>query len=104
MNYDVVEDYDLLIENPLKYYHEHKDELDTLEWLSPEIYNWLMRVKFIDSIRNKEPISKCPECGGEIEVDKDKCEEYCESCGLITRNPYPYTAGQEYILPYGVRL
>ena len=105
MNYDDIEDYDLLIEKPVQYYEKHKDDLlHELEWIAPNLYEWLLRMVFIYTLGNKEPIWKCPECGGVIEVDNDKCEEYCETCGLITRSTYPYTAGIKFDLPYGVRL
>lgn len=91
-----VEYYMSNINNP----HIMKD----LHFVDPLLYAKLMRWKFVNSIRNKQAISTCPECNGEIIFDSDKCIEYCDKCGLITRTCTYYTAGVQYELPYGLRL
>lgn len=91
----------------LSYYLKHTGNpeiMSELRWENPSLYLLVRRLDYILSFSNKEPIYKCPECGADIEVDKDLCEEYCTRCGLVTRNDYPYVASQKYILPYGIRL
>lgn len=45
----------------------------------------------------------CPECGTRtIILDKEKCEEYCEMCGTITRASSRYVAGIKVDLTYGL--
>ena len=93
--------------DPFKYYLSNVDNEDVmteLKWINPIVFKKIIRLNYINSIRNKEPISKCPECGKPIQYDNDTCEEYCETCGVITRTSYPYTAGIKFTIEYGVRL
>ena len=95
------------LQKNFEYYLQNIDNqeiMDQLKWENPRLYDIVHRIDYILSFSNKQPIGKCPECGAEIIVDKDACEEYCRECGLVTRNSYPYVASQKYDLPYGIRL
>lgn len=101
------DDEKLKLEDPIRYYLKHSDDeeiMTQLKWEDYEFYQLVIRLIFLDQAINHEPIWRCPECGAYVTIDKDKSEEYCPSCGLITRNCYPYTAGNKYELPYGLRL
>ena len=107
MKNETLDDTGADLQNNLDYYLQHIDNqeiMSKLKWENPILYETVQRINYLLSFANKEPIYNCPECGAEIEVDKDLCEEYCSQCGLITRNSYPYIAGQKYTLPYGIRL
>lgn len=45
----------------------------------------------------------CPECKTRtIILDEEKCEEYCVTCGIITRAASRYVAGKKVDLAYGL--
>ena len=93
-------------EDKITYYLSNIDNeevMEDLRWISPNLFLKIMRLSYINTFRNKEPISTCPECH-EKTILLDDGEEYCEKCGLVTRNNYPYTAGFKHYLEYGVRL
>lgn len=77
--------------------------MDELKWEDPYFYDTIIRLHYIKQMQNHDNIYMCPECQGDIITD-EAGEEYCNECGLITRNCYPYTAGTKYELPYGLRL
>lgn len=50
-----------------------------------------------------EDLEVCPHCKTRtIVYDEEKCEEYCTTCGYITRASSCYVAGNKIILPYGL--
>ena len=73
-----------------------------LKWEDRELYNQILRLHYIDNLQNKENIYRCPICGKDIITD-NMGEEYCSSCGLVTRTQYPYVAGQKIHLDYGLK-
>ena len=46
----------------------------------------------------------CPECGANIDYDRDRCEEYCTECGLITSASIPYSGNRRVMYPFGLLL
>lgn len=92
--------------NPLRYYLENVDNIKIMGELMVEnraLYNKVLRMNYIISLKTKEPLRKCPHCHATITND-EWGEEYCPQCGAITRNNYPYMAGQLHDLPYGLKL
>lgn len=56
----------------------------------------------LDITINDDP-EVCPYCGTHtIILDEEKCEEYCTTCGVITRAASRYVAGNKVDLPYGL--
>lgn len=99
-------DDDLKVENPILYYLKNIDDpeiMEELRWEDPGFYEYILRLNYIQSLTNKEPIYKCPLCNHSIITDIDSGEEYCSVCGLVTRTHYPYVAGQRLHLDYGVK-
>lgn len=99
------DDLRLKLENPKKYYLDHiTDEEIMVELImdDPYLYQHIMRLDFINKIRNHDKIYQCPECRSNIITD-EWGEEYCETCGLITRTHYNYTAGHRITLPFGLK-
>ena len=93
------------MEDPIKYYLENIDDseiMNELRWEDPYLYIQILRLHYIDSLQNKENIYQCPICRGEIITD-NLGEEYCCVCGLVTRTPYPYVAGQKIHVDYGLK-
>ena len=93
----------LRLENPTQYYLNHIDDEKIMHELledDPYLYMHILRLNFINQMSNHDPIYRCPECRSNIVTDESG-EEYCESCGLITRTSYDYVAGQKVSLPYG---
>ena len=93
-------------ENPITYYLNHignQEIMNKLKWEDPLLYFRVQRISYILSFKSKEPLWKCPHCGEQITED-EWGEEYCPSCGLVTRSNYPYVAGIQFELPYGVKL
>lgn len=104
-NNQLSDDDKLKMENPLQYYLEHihdKKIMAELAWDDPEFFQHVHRIYFIQQIQNHEPIYKCPECRGKVITD-EWGEEYCETCGLVTRTQFPYVAGHKIRLPYGLK-
>lgn len=102
----ISDDIKLKLESPIQYYLEHIDDeeiMAELAWDDPELYQQIQRLLFIQCMQPYENITQCPECRGEIITD-EWGEEYCETCGLITRTQYPYVAGHKIRLPYGQKL
>lgn len=95
-------------QNLLEYYLDNLDNeeiMEELRWENPSLFRKIQRIHYIDSLRSKEPTGKCPECKSKtIIVDNDTCEEYCENCGLVTRNNYPYVAGIQHELYWGLKI
>ena len=51
---------------------------------------------------NEDP-EVCPCCKTRtVTLDAEKCEEYCTTCGCITRASSRYVAGEKVDLPYGL--
>lgn len=99
------DDLQLRLENPTKYYLDHiNDEQVMIELVleDPYLYQHVMRLDFINKMSNHENIHQCPECRSNIITDEFG-EEYCETCGLITRTHIPYVAGQRINLPFGLK-
>ena len=99
------EDLQLKLENPTKYYLKNINNteiMEALRWEDPDFYDTILRLHYIQQMQNRENIYQCPECRGNIITD-DWGEEYCTDCGLVTRTPYPYTAGHRISLPYGLK-
>lgn len=95
----------LKLEDPITYYLENIDDeeiMNQLRWDDPELYNQILRLNYLQSLTNKEPIYQCPICRGNIITD-NWGEEYCSVCGLVTRTQYPYVAGQKIHLDYGLK-
>lgn len=100
------EDEKLKTENPIKYYLKHYNDqkiMFELRQENRELYNKICRLHYILSFQNKEPIWRCPECGEHVNID-EWGEEYCPTCGLVTRTHYNYNAGIQINLPYGIKL
>lgn len=100
-----ISDDKLKIENPLQYYLDNindNDIMTELAWEDPELYQHVQRIYFIHKMQNHEPIYKCPECRGEIITD-EWGEEYCETCGQVTRTQFRYVAGHKIKLAYGLK-
>ena len=74
--------------------------MDELKWKDPYLYLQITRLHFIKQLQDTTPTYKCPDCGDNI-IHDEWGEEYCESCGLVTRTPYDYVAGFKITLPYG---
>ncbi len=99
------DDENLKLENPIKYYlniFHDKKIMNTLKWEDPYLYSIIERLHYINQLKNKDNTHICPECKGNITSDEDG-EEFCTSCGLVTRTFYPYVAGQKITLPYGLK-
>ena len=91
--------------NPTKYYLEHVDDDAIMMELAREdleLYAHVLRLDFINKMSNHEPIYQCPECRSNIITDESG-EEYCSTCGLVTRTYYKYVAGQCISLPFGLK-
>ena len=91
--------------NPIKYYLNHIDDKEIMIELArddPYLYQHVKRLDFIDKIGSHEKLYQCPECRSSIITD-EWGEEYCETCGLVTRSHYNYVAGQKINLPYGLK-
>lgn len=100
------DDEKLKIENPLRYYLNHINDMKIMAELLKEnrlLYHKVHRIDYILSFKTKEPLRKCPKCGNPI-LTGEWGEEYCQKCGVITRNNYPYMAGIQHDLPYGLKL
>ena len=101
-----IEDYlnEASYEELLDYYlHKAtKKEWALLKWVKPDVYIIIKRKKYISECVNHEPIHICPECGGNI-ISDEWGEEYCNTCGLVTRSYYDHVAGQPIILPFGLK-
>lgn len=101
----ISDDTKLKYEDPVTYYlkHFHNQEImGELRWCDPYLYLQICRIHFIQQLKDKTPTSKCPECGDEI-IQNEWGEEYCNSCGLVTRSTYDYVAGFKIYLPYGLK-
>ena len=103
---EISDDDKLKNENPIAYYLKHinnKEIMKELRWNNVSLYRKVHRINYILSFKTKEPLRKCPTCGGKITND-EWGEEYCQRCGLVTRNNYPYLASLPYELPYGLKI
>ena len=99
------DDLQLLLENPTKYYLDHIDDIEIMMELARDdldLYIHVTRLDFIRKMSNHEKIYHCPECHSNI-IKDEWGEEYCETCGLVTRTHYNYTAGQKISLPFGLK-
>ena len=95
----------LRLENPTKYYLNHiHDEEIMIELIreDPYLFQHVIRLDFINKISNHDNIHQCPECRGSI-IKDESGEEYCETCGLVTRTHIAYVAGQRISLPFGLK-
>ncbi len=93
-------------ENPIQYYLNHignQEIMEQLKWENRNLYDKVHRVDYILSFKSTEHLWKCPECDEEI-VEDEWGEQYCPSCGLVTRSNYPYVAGIQLEFPYGIKL
>lgn len=94
--------------NPVSYYlknfnnPEIQEELKELSWSDPYLYEHIIRLNYINQISNHQNIHQCPECENNI-ITNEWGEEYCETCGLVTRTNYNYVAGQKINLPFGLK-
>lgn len=101
----ISDDIKLKYEDPVTYYlkHFHDQEImGELRWIDPYLYFQIYRIHFIQQLKDKTLTSKCPDCGDEI-IQDEWGEEYCNSCGLVTRSTYDYVAGFKIYLPYGLK-
>lgn len=69
---------------------------------NPYLFQRVRRLDFINQFRNHDKVYQCPECGGNI-IKDESGEEYCETCGLVTRTHIPYVAGEMISLPFGLK-
>ena len=99
------DDLKLRLENPTKYYLNHiHDEQVMIELIleDPYLFQRVRRLHFINQFRNHDNVYQCPECRGSI-IKDESGEEYCETCGLVTRTHIAYVAGQRISLPFGLK-
>ena len=59
------------------------------------------RISYIRKMHAKIP-TECPECTTPLLVDDETI--YCPGCGLVTQTSTQYVAGQQIVLPHGLRL
>jgi hypothetical protein len=53
---------------------------------------------------NNENQEICPECGAETITDLDRCEIYCQDCGLVVKASISYVGNRFILYPYGTLL
>lgn len=100
------DDPQLKLEHPLKYYLENIGNIKVMNELRQEnleLYNKIQRISYIKSFQTREKLYLCPECHTSI-VEDEWGEQYCPSCGLVTRSHYDYVAGLKFKLPYGLKI
>ena len=53
---------------------------------------------------NTENTDICPGCGATTVTDLDKCEIYCQDCGLVVKASIEYVGVKHIVYPYGILL